>query len=193
MVGLHDLWLPVLLSAVFVFIASSIIHMVFQSWHRNDYLPVPDQDKVMDALRPFNIPPGDYMLPRAGSFAAAKSPEFTEKLKKGPVAIFTVLPNGEMGMGKPLALWFLYSVVVSVFAGYVAGRALPAGSEYLEVFRFAGTTAFVGYTLAYWPMWIWFRRSFSTTVKDTIDGLIYALITAGTFGWLWPAKWMGGM
>jgi len=193
MVGLHSLWMPVLLSAVFVFIASSIVHMVFQFWHRKDIRAVPDQDKVQDALRPFNIPPGDYMLPHAGSMAAAKTPEFTEKLKKGPVMIFTVLPNGDTGMGKPLALWFLFSVVVSIFAGYIAGRALPAGADYLDVFRFAGATAFVGYSLAYWPMWIWFRRSFTTTLKDTIDGLIYGLITAGTFGWLWPAKYMSGM
>jgi len=82
--------------------------------------------------------------------------------------------------------WFIYSAVVGFFAAYVAGRALPAEAEYLRVFRFAGVTAFVGYSLALWQMSIWYRRAWSTTVKATVDGLVYALLTAGTFGWLWP-------
>jgi hypothetical protein len=73
-----------------------------------------------------------------------------------------------------------------VFAAYLASRALPPGAPYLEVFRFAGCTAFVGYTLALWQMTIWYRRALGTTIRSTIDGLIYALLTAGVFGWLWP-------
>src|SRR3972149_4583098 len=103
MVELHLLWLPILLSAVIMFIASSIIHMG-PFWHKSDNPGVPNQDKVMDALRPFNIPPGDYMLPRCTSSADMKSPEYTEKLKKGPVMLMTVMPNGKFSMGGPLAL-----------------------------------------------------------------------------------------
>jgi len=186
-VGLHNLWLPILLSAVFVFIASSIIHMV-AGWHKNDYAKVPDEDKVMDALRPFNIPPGDYMMPRAQSMADMKSEAFLDKLDKGPVIMFSTWKSGRASasMTGSLVWWFIYSVAISVFAGYVAGRALPAGAEYLEVFRFAGATAFLGYAAALWPMTIWYKRSWKTAFKETIDGLIYALLTAGTFGWLWP-------
>ena len=36
MVSLADLWLPILLSAVLVFVASSLIHMVL-GWHRHDF------------------------------------------------------------------------------------------------------------------------------------------------------------
>jgi hypothetical protein len=35
-------------------------------------------------------------------------------------------------------------------------------------------------------MSIWYSRAWINTIKSTIDGLIYALLTAGTFGWLWP-------
>jgi hypothetical protein len=90
-------------------------------------------------------------------------------------------------MGKPLVLWFVYSVVVSIFAAYVASRAVPAAAHYLAVFRFAGVTAFVGYALALWQMAIWYNRSLATTIRGTIDGLVYACVTAGTFGWLWPS------
>ena len=185
MVALSMLWLPILLSAVIVFVASSIIHMALP-WHKNDYLAVPDQDKVMDALRPFGIPPGDYMLPRCATMEEMKTPEFREKLNKGPVAIMTVMPNGQWSMGRNLVLWFLYSVVVSFFAAYIASHALPSGAHYLRVFQLVGATAFIGYALALWQMSIWYRRAWSTTIKATVDGLIYALLTAGVFGWLWP-------
>ncbi|MBX6330323.1 MAG: hypothetical protein IRY91_00600 [Gemmatimonadaceae bacterium] len=185
MTALTALWLPILLSAVIVFIASSIIHMVLP-WHKGDYPKLPNEDDIMSALRPFAIPPGDYMVPRAGSMEAYRSPEFMEKRKQGPVMIMTVMPSGVTSMTGNLVQWFLYSIVVGIFAAYVAGRALPAGAEYLRVFQFVGTVAFVGYSLALWQMSIWYRRSWMITVKATIDGLIYALLTAGTFGWLWP-------
>ncbi len=185
MTGLSALWLPILLSAALVFVASSVIHMVLP-WHKSDYPRMANEDKMMDALRPLAIPPGDYMVPRPSSRGELRSPQFAEKLKKGPVLVLTVMPNGPMAMGKSLVLWFLYCAVVGVFAAYVAGRALHPGAPYLEVFRFAGATAFIGYSLALWQMSIWYRRAWSTTVKTTVDGLIYALLTAGTFGWLWP-------
>lgn len=185
MTELSTLWLPILLSSVFVFIVSSIIHMALP-WHKNDYPGVPNEDKVMDALRPFALPPGDYMVPRASSTKEMQSPEFLEKLKKGPVLILTVLPNGPMAMGKSLVLWFVYSAVVSFFAAYVACRALDSSAAYLNVFRFVGTTAFIAYAVALWQMSIWYKRAWSTTIKATVDGLIYALLTAGVFGWLWP-------
>lgn len=185
MITLDMLWLPILLSAVFVFLVSSVIHMALP-WHKGDYAKVPNEDKVMDALRPFAIPPGDYMMPRASSMKDMSSPEFTEKMKKGPVMIFTVVPNGPATMGKSLTLWFLYSVLVGFFAAYLTGRTLSAGADYLEVFRYIGTTAFLGYSLALLQTSIWYRRAWSTTIKSMIDGLIYALVTAGVFGWLWP-------
>lgn len=185
MITLDMLWLPILLSAVFVFLVSSVIHMALP-WHKGDYSKVPNEGKVMDALRPFAIPPGDYMMPRASSMKDMGSPEFTEKMKKGPVMIFTVVPNGPATMGKSLTLWFLYSVLVGFFAAYLTGRTLSVGADYLEVFRYIGTTAFLGYSLALLQTSIWYRRAWSTTIKSMIDGLIYALVTAGVFGWLWP-------
>ena len=184
MTALYLLWLPILLSAVIVFVVSSIIHMA-SPWHKSDYPKVPNEDKVMDALRPLAIPPGDYMIPRPSSRQEMRSPEFAEKLRQGPVMVLTVMPNGPTPMAQNLVLWFLYSAIVGLFAAYVAGRALPVGAQYLRVFRFAGVTAFVGYTVALWQMSIWYRRAWSTTIKATVDGLIYALLTAGTFGWLW--------
>ena len=185
MVGITSLMLPILLSAVIVFVASSVIHMA-SPWHKSDYPKVPNEDALRAALRPLAIPPGDYMVPRPSGRQEMQSPQFAAKVQEGPNLVLTVLPNGPWSMARNLGMWFVYLVVVGVFAAYVAGRALPAGSVYLQVFRFVGTTAFLGYAAALWQMSIWYRRSWAITVKSTIDGLIYALLTAGTFGWLWP-------
>jgi hypothetical protein len=185
MTWLFALWLPILLSSVIVFVVSSVIHMVLP-WHKSDYPKIPNEERVMDALRPLAVPSGDYMVPRPSSTQEMRSPEFAEKMKRGPVMMLTVMPNGPFAMGKNLVLWLLYSAVVGIFAAYVAGTALPAGAPYLRVFQFVGVTAFIGYSVALWQMSIWYRRAWRLTIKTTVDGLIYALLTAGTFGWLWP-------
>lgn len=186
MTDLATLWLPIAVSSVIVFIASSVIHMA-TPWHKGDNGKLPDEEKILDALRPFAIPQGDYVAPCPSSMKEMSDPAFVEKTKRGPVLVLTVLPNGGTNMGKSLALWFLYSVVIGIFAAYVAGRALSPGADYLHVFRFAGVTAFAGYGLGMWQMTIWYSRSVTTTIKNTVDALIYALLTGGAFGWLWPS------
>ena len=185
MTGLSALWLPILLSAVAVFLVSSVIHMM-SPWHKNDYPKMPNEDAVMDALRPLGVPPGDYMVPKPMSRQDLSSAAFAEKLARGPVLIVTVLPNGMMSMSRNLSLWFVYLIVVSVFAAYVAGRALAPGADSWRVAQFAGATAFSGYALALWQMSIWYRRAWSITMKATVDALIYAAVTGLILGWLWP-------
>ncbi len=185
MVPLTSLWLPVVLSAVIVFLASFLFHMVL-TYHRSDLRKVPKEEEVMASLRPFNLPPGDYGMPLAPTPAAMKDPGFIAKMKAGPILLMTVLPPGPPSMTQSLILWFLYCVVVSVFAGYIGGRALGPGAEYLDVFRFVGTSAFMGYGLGLLQNSIWYKRNWMTTLKGVADGLVYGLLTAGTFGWLWP-------
>jgi hypothetical protein len=185
MVSILSLAVPILVSAVLVFVASSIIHMVLP-YHRSDFRKLAKEDEVLAALRRLTIPPGDYAAPHAASPAAMKDPTFVEKVNAGPVVLMTISPGGPPSMGRSLALWFLYSIVVGVFAAYVAGRALGPGAHYLAVFRFVGASAFMGYSLALLQNSIWFNRNWGTTLKSVLDGLIYASLTAGTFGWLWP-------
>jgi len=185
MVPLVSLWMPIILSAGTVFLASSITHMVLR-YHQNDFSKLPQEDQIMDALRPFNVPPGEYMAPYCATPAEMKSPAFLEKLKRGPVFAMTVFPAGQWSMTPRLVQWFIFSVVVSLFAAYVAGRTLGPGTAYIAVFRIAGTVAFVAYALAKVPDSIWYNRKWSTTFKGAFDGLVYGLLTGGTFGWLWP-------
>ncbi len=186
MISAFSLWLPVLVSAVLVFVASSLIHMVL-NFHKNDFQGVPDEDGVMDALRGFDIAPGNYVIPRAESTAEHKSEEFQAKAKRGPVAFLTVLRAGDpTAMGKQLFQWFAYCVVVGLFAAYVTGMALGPGTEYMSVFRFASTASFMGYALAHAQDAIWMSQGWAATARSMFDGLVYALVTGGVFGWLWP-------
>ncbi len=185
MVPIMSLWLPILLSAVAVFIISSLIHMVL-GYHANDFKSLPSEKNVLDDLRKHNIPLGDYAFPKANSMKEMGSLEFIEKYKQGPVGMITIMPSGTPNMTQQLAMWFIYAIIVGIFAAYVAGRAVDPGDGYLAVFRFVGVTAFVGYGLALMQNSIWYKRNWITTFKTMFDGLLYALVTAGIFGWLWP-------
>lgn len=185
MVDITALWLPILLSAAVVFIASSIIHMVL-GYHRSDYQKLPNEDKVLECLRNESVAPGNYAFPHATSPKDMGTPEVAEKYKKGPVGVMNVIPNGPPAMGKYLLTWFVYTVAVSFFVAYVAAIALSARAEYLAVFRLVGTVAFLSYSAAHASDSIWKGQSWSTTLKHVLDGLIYGLLTAGVFGWLWP-------
>jgi hypothetical protein len=187
MVPITSLVVPILISAVVVFVASSIIHMVLP-YHKSDMrrISADKEDQFLDAVRRLNLAPGDYGAPHPGSMAGMKDPVYVAKAAKGPQVLMTVTPGGPVSMGKNLVLWFLFTIVVSVFAGYVTGRAVGPGAEYLTVFRFVGTTAFMGYSLALLDDSIWYKRPWEKTAKSMFDGLVYALLTAGIFASMWP-------
>jgi hypothetical protein len=184
MVAISALWLPILLSAVIVFVASSLLHMVL-TYHRSDYHKLPNEDAVGAAIRAGNAAPGQYLIPHM-SMTEMRSPEGIEKFKKGPVGMLFLRQSGAPAMGKNLVQWFVYSVVIGVFVAYVASRTLGAGAPYLKVFRVAGTVAFLAYAAGAPIDSIWRGQTWGATVRAIFDGLVYALLTAGTFGWLWP-------
>ncbi len=185
MIPLTALWLPILVSAVIVFLASAIMHMVL-SYHKSDYRKLPDEDRVTDAMRGAGVTPGPaYFFPYF-SFKEMKSPPAVERMKRGPVGLLTVLPSGPPEMGKNLFQWFFYCLVISIFAAYLSGRLLTSGTAFLQVFRVIGTVAWLGYGGAHAQESIWSGRSWVVTCKHLFDSAIYALLTAGTFGWLWP-------
>lgn len=185
MVSLTSLLIPILLSAAVVFFASFILHMVIP-FHKNDLKKVPREDEFLAAIRSFNLPAGDYAAPHADSPAAMKDPAFIEKRAKGPTVIMTTAPGAPPPMSVTLTKWFIYCVVVSLLSAYVASRTLDPGTHYLQVFRVVATTAFMGYALALVQYWIWWMKDTGATFRSIIDGLAYALLTAGVFGWLWP-------
>jgi hypothetical protein len=184
MTSVAALWLPILLSAVFVFVVSSIIHMVLPI-HRSDFKKLPEEDKIRDAVR--GTPPGQYMFPNAESMKDMQTPEMLEKLKVGPVGVMMVRPDGMWSMGPALLKWFVFTLIVGTFCAYLTGIDHGPGAASSTVFRFTGTIAFLGYVFAQYHEWTWKGLDTGIMIKFVIDGLIYALVAAGTFAWLWPA------
>jgi hypothetical protein len=184
MVAISALWIPILLSAVIVFIASSVMHMLLP-YHRNDYHQLPEEDKIRAAVRMAGLPPGLYMFPYSTP-KEMKSTATLEKLKEGPVGILCIFPNGPIAMPKLLGLWFGYSLLISFFVAYLTGHTVSLGANYLSVFRIAGTATFMAYGFGSMSNAIWKGQPWSMAMKEVFDGLVYGLLTAGTFGWLWP-------
>ncbi len=184
MVPLAALWLPIVLSAVIVFIASSIMHMLLP-YHQSDCHQLPDENKLLAELRAAGLKRGFYMFPY-GSHKEMKSPAMVEKYKQGPVGMMTVVPNGPPAMGKYLGFWFAYCLIIGFFTAYLTAHTVALGVNYLIVFRVAGTAAFMAYGLGQLSNGIWKAQPWGITIKEVIDGLVYGLLTAGTFGWLWP-------
>jgi hypothetical protein len=184
MVSLAALWLPILLSAVIVFVASSIMHMLLP-YHRNDYSQLPDEDKILGVLRASALKRGLYVFPYC-THKDMKSPALIEKQKQGPVGFLTILPSGPPVLARFLIQWFVFCLVIGFFVAYLAAHTLASGTNYLEVFRVVGTAAFLAYGLGNLSNGIWKGQKWSVTIKEVIDGLVFGLLTAGTFGWLWP-------
>jgi len=184
MVALTALWLPILLSAVIVFVASSIMHMVLP-YHKGDYKQLPNEEGLLSTLRSASLKPGLYIFPYC-DHKDMKSPAVQEKFKQGPVGMMTIRPSGVPAMPKFLVQWFVYCLVIGFFVAYLTGHTVGPNTHYLAVFRVAGTAAFLAYGLGNLSNGIWKGQPWSMTIKEVIDGLIYGLLTAGTFGWLWP-------
>jgi hypothetical protein len=187
MVSLLSLWLPIVLSAAIIFLASWLLHMIV-GHHAGDMRKLPQEDALLDALRAAQVEPGDYMAPHISSASQMRDPQFLEKKRRGPTVVMTLTGGAQMSLAAPLAQWFVYLLIVMLLSAYVASRTLPLGAPYLEVFRVIGTVAFMALALGQPHQSIWWHRQWSATIKYMIDGLIYALLGAGVFGWLWPRQ-----
>ena len=186
MVTIGALWLAILLSAVAVWVVSAIIWMAMPH-HKSDYGKLPDEDAALQALTPQRLAPGQYSIPYATSPKDFQNPETIRKFEDGPVGFLTVVPSGVPTMGSKIGLSFVFYLLISAVVAYLATRTLDAGEDYLAVFRVTGTVAWLAYGTATVPDAIWFGRPWSAIVKGLVDALVFALLTAGFFGWLWPA------
>jgi hypothetical protein len=182
MVPLTTIWLPILISAVLVFIASNILWMAFPFWHTRDYGRLTEEKQVLDALSKATT--GQYLVPCLDWKTI--TPEQRDEMHRQPFAYVLVRNPNQFSFGKSLTLYFLYALAVTIVVGYLTGRTRAPGAEYLEVFRVAGTAGFLAYAFRSVSDSIWYGKPWKVAFKEMIDGLIYGLLIGGTFGWLWP-------
>ena len=180
--GILDLWLPVLVSAVVVFVMSALIWTVLP-WHKKDYAKLGDEDAASAAMK--GSTPGTYVLPYVADPSEFRKEPVLQRYEQGPNAFVTIVPNGAPSMGPKLGLSFLFNVLVGIICAYLLSRFLSPAAPYLEVFRLTGTTAFIAYGVAYFQESIWFGRPWSLLAKNVFDALLYGSLTGGVFGWLY--------
>jgi len=185
MISLAQLWLPIVLSAVGVFVASSLIHTVIK-WHASDYWKLPDEEAARVALRKDVAKPGQYIVPWCTHGPDMKSEEMQRKFREGPVATIYLRPAGAPHMGKALGGWFAFVLVTSTLIGYVAAVAAPVGATGAHVFRIVSVTALLADAAGAPVQAIWIGLPWRAAAKDMLDGLIYAAVTGALFAWLWP-------
>ena len=185
MVSLSSLWLPIVVSAIIVHFASFLAWMVLPH-HRSDWKKLPDEDGTIAALKKQGIGRGQYSFPHCAGPQDMKTPEWQKKMKEGPSGMLTINPPGGGSMGKSIALHLVHCLVIGIFVAYLAGHTVNSGAEYLAVFRVVGTAAFLAWAGSIPVAANWFGKTWGSVIKEMLDGLVYALLTAGVFGWLWP-------
>lgn len=185
-ISVVDLWLAILASGVFSWIASAVIHMVIK-YHNSDYKKLNNEDEVSRAIDAGKTPVGFYTLPHCADFKEMNDPEVQQRFKGGPIAIITIMQNGLPPMAKLLTQQLLFFIMGSLFIGYVGTLGLTSVADSAAIFRMLFVTGFICYGWAAIPYSIWFGHPWAVTVKYLADALIYSAVTAMTFVWLWPA------
>jgi hypothetical protein len=185
LVLIRELWLPILLSGIVCLVAGALLHMLVPL-HKNDWAGLPGEDGVLDAMRKAGVGAGMYMFPWCRDAKLRNTPEFQAKWAAGPTGVVVVMQKGPFSMGPAMVKMVLYHLVVGVLLAYIATRTLDRGTDYLHVFRIIGTVGTMAYGLGSFPQAIWYQFKWSFAVKSLVDGLVFGLLTAGVFGWLWP-------
>ena len=180
-----QLWLPILVTAVLVFIASSLIHMVFK-WHNADFKKLSNEDAVSAAIRAGSPAPGQYVLPHCADMKAMQAEEMQKKYIDGPIGLLTLRKNGPPSIGGSLIQWFVYTLVVAAIAGAIALRIFGVPGNAHGAGHLVGLISFLTYAGGSVQASIWMGKPWISVVKDLFDGLIYATISGLIFMWLWP-------
>jgi len=184
MEGLLQAWLPVVVAAVAVFVASSLVHMVFK-WHQSEYRSLANEDAVRDALRAGDAKPGLYVLPYCADHKKMREEPMLAKYRQGPIGFLTLIPPGEPRMGKHLALWFAYNLLVAAAGACLAFHYVGPSGHGHSAGHLAGALALLAYGGGPVQQGIWMGKTWSAVAKELLDALIYAAVTAFAFAWLW--------
>ena len=185
-ISLIQLWMPIVAASVIAWLASGLIHMLIK-YHNSDFQKLENEDDVMAAVRQGSPSMGLHHFPHCADMSEMANEDMQQKMIKGPVGILAIFPNGLPNMGKYLSQQFVFFLLGNALIAYCATLVLLPGADFMAVFRFFSAVGFITYGWANIPYSIWFGFQWSMTAKYLLDALIYALVVAATFAWLWPA------
>ena len=181
---LTPLWLPILLSAVVVWVASAIVWMALPH-HKRDFIALPDEDGFMEHVRKSGLGPGNYVFPDFRGRDAMKSEKVCKALESGPVGHLSLWPT-PLTMGGKMVATFVVFLVVSTLIAYLTRVALPGAAPFGKVFQVATTAGVLAYCFSFIPNAVWFGAYRRTIVAGIVDGVVYGVITGAIFAWRWP-------
>ena len=183
--SISQLWLPILVSSVLVFIASSLAWMVLPH-HKKDIKVLPDEKAWMEHVAKTSLAPGMYMWPNAATPEEMKSEEFKARYEAGPWGTVTI-GTGQPNFGRNLLFVFLVYAGISVLVAYVTGRAHGAGANFATILPVATAAAILGYCAGSIPGAIFMAKPARFVMTDFADALAYAVLTGIIFSALWPS------
>lgn len=177
------LWMPILVGTVVLFFCSFLAWAVLPH-HKTDHKSLPDEDAFMQFVREQNLKAGNYFFPRPANSAEEKSKEYIDKYSKGPRGVIDIydMPNMPMNMVKTILFYFLTVLTI----GYISFVACPPSAEttdFMKVFRIAGTIAVLTYASTGICNKIWFKRAIFT---EFLDGVVFGVLTGLIYAALWP-------
>lgn len=187
---LLPLWLPILLSSVAVWFVSIIASMALPH-NRQDWIALPNppgEDGFMDYLRKSDIKPGNYLFPDFRSSEAMKSAKVEKALNEGPVGHLSVWRT-PLTMGDKLVGTFIVYLVVSILIAYlslVAIQPVASPASFAKVFQITATAGVLAYGFSFIPSALWWGSYTRTIIANTVDGVVYGVMTGAIFAWLWP-------
>ena len=185
MVTMMQLWLPILVAAIAVFVVSSLFHMVLRFWHAADMRGFDNEAEIAAAIRNGNPPPGIYGIPFC-TMSDMNKPETQEKFARGPVGMVVLRRSGTLNMSANLLQWFLFCLLVAYFCAYLGVATLLSGTPEAQVFRVLGTAGVMASAIGVIPTGIWSGHPWKVVVKAVVDGTIYGLVIGAVFAWFWP-------
>ncbi|MFT3807062.1 hypothetical protein [Arenimonas sp.] len=182
---LPAVWLPILVAAIGVFVASALIHMLFR-WHHSDFRRLPDEDAAAAALRSKPLPPGQYTLPYCDGMKEMQTEEMQKRYRDGPIAVLIVRKPGIPGMGPILFQWFLLNLAIATIAAMLVLQVVGLQAHPHAAGHLVGMISLLAYGCGSVTNGIWFAKPWGTVAKDLLDALIYGTVSAFAFVWLWP-------
>ncbi len=182
-VSMAELWMPILTTAVVVFILSCLAWTI-SPHHKPEYRKLAAEPGFLDALRTLNIPAGGYFFPYVDG-AGMKTEEGKRLMNEGPWGRMR-LYGKKPGMGGSMLGSFVLYLVVSAAIAFVGTMTIPAGAGFGDVLRVLGTVGVLSYSVAVIPQIIWFERQWSVFFTHLFDGVVFGLATGLVFAWMWP-------
>jgi hypothetical protein len=185
---LAQLWLPIVVSALLVFVLSAVTHMMVP-FRLTEWGHLKTQDAIQASLR--GTAPGLYVFPTPADAKERGKPEAMQKVAEGPSGWLTLVHPGPMSWVRNLGLSLAMNLFVSFGAAYIATLTLGAVPLQLfpherVVFRVISTIGFFAYAAG--PIYdaIWFWKPWKSLAMTAVDSLAYGLVMGVTFSMLWP-------